>query len=390
MTAISKHLNILDYAISLLLRRRLKSVLLLFVFAAVIFLLSSFQLVTTALVDSADTLLSGVPDITVQQMSAGRQVGLLQEHHNIDNDIFGISRVRQRIWGYYFDEKNGANYTVIGLNGDGVANRLQRALQWGRLPQESGEVVVAAPVMNNLGLGQRRSFSLFRPDLSLKSLHVVGQFAEGTGLVTDDLMFMSLPDAGDLFATPPGEITDLLIDVANPAEIDTIAAKIADKLAGTRVITKKQIEKTYDVVFSWRSGVGSIALLTSLFAFIILAWDRASGLSSEERREMAILKVTGWQTGDIMLLRFWESAVIACVALLVGYSAAWYHVAFLDGVLLQPVLLGWSVLEPSYALFPPFRIADVLVIAACSVVPYMMATIVPAWKSAMVRHDSVI
>jgi hypothetical protein len=50
---LEKQLNILDYALSSLWRRRLKSLSVLLVFAAVIFLLASFQMVTQALSDKA-------------------------------------------------------------------------------------------------------------------------------------------------------------------------------------------------------------------------------------------------------------------------------------------------------------------------------------------------
>ena len=390
MKAISKNLNILDYAASLLVRKKYKNMAVLLVFSAVIFLLASLQLTATALRTVADDILTTVPDITVQQMSAGRQVPLEADYQQAFSGIFGIRELRERIWGYYFDEKNGANYTVVGLAPGSVSGGLKDALAWGRLPEKSGEVVLAAPVVDNMQLGQRRHFSLFRPDLSLQSFQMVGSFRQDTGILTNDMMLMTQSDAGELFAMADGQLTDLLVDVANPAEIDTIAGKIADVLPGTRVVTKMQIQKTYDVVFSWRSGFGSICLLTSVFAFIILAWDKASGFSPDEQKEMAILKVVGWQTRDIMLLRFWESAVVGMFAFLGGYTLAWIHVAFFDAFLLKPVMLGWSVLRPTPALFPPFQLSDFVLIGAFSIIPYMAATIVPAWKSGMVRPDSVI
>ena len=101
-----------------------------------------------------------------------------------------------------------------------------------------------------LELGERRIFSLFRPDLSLKSFTVVGLFSQQTDLLTNDLLVMNLDDARDLFSLPPSVVTDLCVYVANPAEIETIAKKIALLLPDTRVLTKTQIQKTYQVVFS--------------------------------------------------------------------------------------------------------------------------------------------
>ena len=41
---------------------------------------------------------------------------------------------------------------------------------------------------------------------------------------------------------------------------------------------------------SWRSGILLFVLSGSLLAFVIFAWDKASGLSETERKEIAILK----------------------------------------------------------------------------------------------------
>lgn len=387
---LNRSLNILDYALSMLLRRKMKNTAVLLVFSLVIFLLASFQLIASALRTSADVMLTTVPDITVQMMSAGRQVPLSITSVRDLESIFGIARIRLRVWGYYFDEKNGANYTVVGMESDEVDESMLEVLAWGILPRKFGEVVVAPAVAQSIQLNGRKQFSLFRPDLSLQSFKVVGEFAPESGLVTADTLFMRLEDARELFGMADGYVTDVLVDSGNAAEIETIARKIADRLPASRVITKKQIRKTYDVVFSWRSGVGSICLLASLFAFIILAWDKASGLSPEEKREMAILKIAGWQTRDILVLRFWEGTIVSILAFLFGYSSAWFHVGLFDGALLRPILLGWSVLRPSYTLLPPFSSMDVLLIATLSILPYLAATIIPAWRSSMVRPDSVI
>ena len=159
---------------------------------------------------------------------------------------------------------------------------------------------------------------------------------------------------------------------------------------GSRVITRTQISKTYRAAFGWRSGFGIACLLGSVAAFIILAWDKASGLSPEQRREVGLLKVLGWQTSDVMAVRFWESVVISLIAFLLGYTLACAHVLWFDAVLYRPILLGWSVLRPSVSLAPVFTIGDALLIFCLSVLPYLAATIIPAWRSAAVRPDAVV
>lgn len=386
---LERQLNILDYAVHSLARRPWRHLAIVLVFALVIFLVASFHLATSALRNMADILLATAPEITVQRMVAGRQVMVGEEEIARIRGIFGIRDIYPRVWGYHFDAKNGANYTVIGLD----PGRMENPPGWasgGKWPLSPGEALVGRSLFSSLNLGGRRIFSLFKSDLSLKSLEVAGLFPEGSDVLTGDIILAGMADARDLLGMKPGEYTDICVAVANPAEVGTIAKKISSILPGTRVLTRDQIRKTYQAVFSWRSGFGSICLISALAAFFILAWDKASGLSAEERRETAILKVLGWQTADIITLRFWEGGVVATLAFICGVIAAWLHVAVWDAFLFRPVMMGWSVLRPSLDLVPAAGFADYLLVFTFTVLPYLAATVIPAWHSATVPPDAAV
>jgi len=390
--ALEKQLNLLDYALSALRRRKGKNFGVMLVFAGVIFLVASFQFLSASLTATAESLLTEAPEIVVQKMSAGRQEAVPLAYLERLPTIPGIRVAVPRIWGYYFDETSGANYMVLAVD----PGRMPRGDQLfkgidGRLPEAGkGEGVLGPGGVRNLKLGGRRNFSLFRPDLSLIPLTVAGTFKPATELMTSDLIFTTPDTARDLFAIPAAAATDLCVYVANPGEISTIARKIAGLLPDTRVLTRPQISQTYKVVFGWRSGFASICLLAALAAFVILAWDKASGLSAEEKREIAILKVLGWQTGDILVLRFWESLTVSSLAYLLGCSAAYLHVFYLGGTLFRPILLGWSVIQPGLHLLPTVTGRDLLLIFILSVVPYLAATVIPAWRAAIVPPDAAV
>ncbi len=391
---LEKQINILDYALSSIWRRKFKNLSVMSVFAAVIFLLASFQMVTSALTEAARDALVETPEITIQRMSAGRQEKIPLSYGDQLSSIFGIRKIIPRVWGYYFDETHLANYTIMGLDTTAMpqGDKLHLTLSEGRFPkpEETEGVVVGRSIYNILKLDERRLFSLFRPDLTQATFQVFGVFNSNTDLLTNDLIVMNTETARDLFAFEPDMATDFAIYVANPSEIENIAKKIASLLSDTRVVTKPQIQKTYQVVFNWRSGFGSICLLTALFAFAILAWDKASGLSPEEKREIGILKILGWETSDILAIRFWESFWVAGVAFIGGCILAFIHVAYLGAALFRPVMVGWSVLYPPFNLAPVVSFADLLLIFSFSVLPYLAATIIPAWRSATVPPDSAI
>ncbi len=392
ISAFARQRNILDYAIGCLWRNRLKNGGIFVVFSLVIFLLCSFRLVAGGLELAASQLLQVVPDITVQKLSAGRQVAFRKDDLSALERIYGIGNRKNRVWGYYFDESNGANYTVIGDESFDARGQIPGLKMSYTNPPEgdASPAVIGQQVKTGKDLGSRRSFSLFRPDLSLKSFQRTGTFSPGTSLVTGDLIVTGIDAARDLFGLQPDEITDVLVSVNNPEEIDTIAKKISRILPNSRVVTKSQIQKTYQASFGWRSGFGLACLLGAVAAFAIFAWDKAAGLTPEQRNEVGILKALGWQTGDVITLRLWESVIISALAFSAGYLAAWVHVLWFDGILLRPVLLGWSVLRPPIDIVPVFQTVDLLLIFALSVLPYLAATVVPAWRSAVIRPDAVV
>jgi ABC-type lipoprotein release transport system permease subunit len=54
------------------------------------------------------------------------------------------------------------------------------------------------------------------------------------------------------------------------------------------------------------------------------------------------------------------------------------------------MLKGWSVLFPQFRLTPQAELYLIVVVLFLSVVPYMMATIVPSWKAAITDPDMVM
>ena len=386
-----KQINILDYSLATIWRRKYKTIGVVVVFSAVIFLIASFQLTTSGLTQRASEVLEFSPEITIQKMSAGRQESIPLQYIEKLNKVFGIRKIVPRIWGYYFDEINGANYTVLAVDTQNMplGNRIGIAINEERLPGP-GEAVLGNGVLQSMQLENKNLFSLFRPDLTLKLFEIAGVFKNETDLLTYDTIFINMEDGRDLFGIAENKVTDLCVYVANPGEINTIAKKIAAALPDARVVSRLQVQKTYQAVFGWRSGFASVCLLTALSAFIIFAWDKASGLTPEERKEIGILKILGWQTADILGLRFWEGLIVSTVSFLLGYTIAFIHVSYFSAGLFRPILVGWSVIYPTLSLVPEISVDDTLLIFCLTVFPYLAATVIPAWRSAIIPPDSAI
>jgi ABC-type lipoprotein release transport system permease subunit len=113
-------------------------------------------------------------------------------------------------------------------------------------------------------------------------------------------------------------------------------------------------------------------------------------MSLEERREIGILKGIGWETSEVVLMKFWEGMVISLSSFLVGIILAYIHVFFTSAALLEPPLKGWAVLYPRFTLTPFIDASQIVTLFMLTVVPYTLATIIPSWRAATIDPDAVM
>jgi ABC-type lipoprotein release transport system permease subunit len=372
--AIERHLNILEFTLASLLRRRARNLSLLAMYLLVIFMLASLQFFVTALKREAAILLNDAPDMIVQRLTAGRQDLVPTSYGDEISRINGVTDVKPRLWGYYYDGVNGANYTIMA--GD---------------PAPAAEhAAVGAGVARTRHLAVGDLLPLISYDKSPLMLEISSIFPSDSDLIAADMIIISPADFRQLFSFPHDQATDLAVTVRNPKELATVAAKIAERLPGSRPILKSEIQRTYQSVFDWRGGMTLMVLASALLSFIIFAWDKATGLSAEERKEIGILKSIGWETSDVLLLKFWEGAVISLTAFLLGVILAYGHVFFLSAPLFAQALKGWSVLYPRFQLVPVVDIYQLSVLFFLTVVPYTTATIIPCWRAAITDPDAAM
>ena len=367
--------NILDVALSSLRRRRARNLSLLAVYTAIVFLLASLLFLVQALKREAGLLLEGAPDLVVQRLSAGRHDLIPAAHGEAIAAIRGVTAVTPRLWGYYYDRAFGANYTLLVPPGETIA---------------PGTVAVGDGVARSqrVAAGDLVNFRTSRGAPLLLAVSRI--FPADSDLVAADLVLLSAADYQTLFDPPAGQATDLAVSVGNPHEIPTVAVKIIEQLPDVRVVTRAEIRRTYDAIFDWRGGLIAVVLGVAVLAFAILAWDRAAGLSAEERREIGILKGIGWDTADVLLLKLWEGSAISLTAFLAGTLLAWAHVFLFSAGLFEQTLKGWSVVYPSFRLAPDVDAYQLAVIFCLSVVPYTAATVIPSWLAASADPEAAM
>lgn len=375
MDFIRKQAYLIDFTLSSLLRRKGKNLGLLLVYTLIVFLLASVMLFTHALRKEASIILQQSPEIIVQRLVAGRHALIPADYLEKIGQLRGVVSKRGRLWGYFYNPSVKANYTVMAPE---------------HLELTTTEVVIGAGVARALGVGVGDYFTLRSDDGNTYSFQIKELLDQDSELVSSDLVLISEKAYRVITGIPEGQFTDIILSVRNPREVRKVAEKLTEKLPDIRPILREEILRTYDSIFSWRQGIVFVLLFGALMAFVIFAWDKASGLSAEEKREIGILKAVGWESGDVLRMKFWEGMIISLSAFMLGYLAAYLHVFYSSAVLFEPVLKGWATLYPQFRLTPFIDGLQLATLFFFTIFPYVVATIIPIWRASVTDPDAIM
>jgi len=386
---------LLDYAIRSLMRRFGKSFFIFLILSLLIFLLASVLMIADSIKLELNSTLKTLPQITLQRFIAGKQSDVPIERVDALLDIEGISAITPRVWGYYYFKPAGVNFSVVGIDAyeeqySETLSKLVQNVDMKRLEKENGMIVgegVKKVLSENYYDG---FFNFITPEGKWQRIFIAGVFHSDLALESNDLIILSKKLAYTIFGMDESKATDIVVKVANVKEIATIVQKITARYPDMRAITQDDIRVSYQNIFDYKSGFFLSLFSVCAFAFFIIIYDKMSGLSSEEKREIGILKAIGWGSDDILKEKFYESFMIAMSAFLLGISLALFYVYALQAPLLRNLFMGYSELKPTFILPFSFNLSMVVLLFLLSVPIYIAATLIPSWRASSLDADEVM
>jgi ABC-type lipoprotein release transport system permease subunit len=194
----------------------------------------------------------------------------------------------------------------------------------------------------------------------------------------------------EIFGIQEEMATDLVVKVNNLDEVSTIATKIKLLFPNVKVITHDDIKLSYEHLFNYKSGLFLALFVIAIFTFFIIIYDKMSGLSSESKREIGILKAIGWKIDDVLKEKFYEAMIVALFSYFLGVSMALFYVYIFNAPLLSSVFFGYSGLKPALDLVFVFDFQTLFLVFFLSVPIYVAATIIPAWRVSVLDADEVM
>ncbi|MDD5373161.1 MAG: FtsX-like permease family protein [Sulfurimonas sp.] len=385
------NLYIVEYAINSLLRQKYKTFFVSFILSVLVFLLSSLFFITNSIKYELQSTVNSLPEITVQKIKAGRHYDMDVSVVDEILEITGVESAVARVWGYYYFENAGVNFSIVGLDEyeEQYKNSFVEAVK--KLDFSKSSMVVGEGVKKIMDKNYYREyFNFIKPNGELKRVDIGGLFKGQTELESNDVIVMSKESVREIFDMDESKATDIVVKVANFNEVAKVASKIKLLYPDSRVITKDDLKISYQNIFDYKSGIFLALFVVSLFTFFIIVYDKASGLSSEQKREIGILKAIGWRVDDVLREKFYEGFIVSFFSYMTGVILALAFVYIFKAPLLQNIFTGYSGLKTSFNLPFVLDVQTLALIFFLSVPIYIAAIIIPSWRSATLEADEVI
>jgi ABC-type lipoprotein release transport system permease subunit len=133
-----------------------------------------------------------------------------------------------------------------------------------------------------------------------------------------------------------------------------------------------------------REGIFNLHFLLA-FAVGILAILVSSGIGAPDfRREVGILKATGWQTDEILLRALVQSALLALAGAALALILAFVWLRLLNGYWIAAVFIGGVDVHPTFVVPHCLTPVPALLSLVCAVVLVMTGTLYSTWRAAIV------
>jgi ABC-type lipoprotein release transport system permease subunit len=107
---------LIEYALNSLFRQKYKNLFILFILILQMVLLFSIFFISNSIKYELNSTVKSLPQITIQKLKAGR-------HYDIDKNLVdeilnipGVKSALPRVWGYYYFENAGVNFSVVGID----------------------------------------------------------------------------------------------------------------------------------------------------------------------------------------------------------------------------------------------------------------------------------
>jgi len=347
--------------------------------------------------DAKSSLRAG-GDLYVSGSQFGRNSSLPTTLVSRIRELDGVAEVVPRIVGRLVLGREHVEAVLVGI----PDSRFPASVSCiaGRLPRAGGtnEFVVGTELARRLKL---KVGALLPPFYrNPRGEHVsktVGIFESDVSLWQSNLMFSTFETAEEIF-DQEGMATDLVVhcqsgyvnNVSSAIRRMSVTSPKSGKVIRLMVTSREELNVLLAEGQFHREGIFNLHFLL-VFVIGILVILITSGLGlPERRREIGILKATGWQTDEILLRSLVESFLLSVGGASASILTAFVWLKVFNGYWIAGVFIPGVARAPSFPV--PFRLTPVPAMLAfvIALAITMSGSIWSSWRAAIVPPDEAM
>jgi hypothetical protein len=271
--------------------------------------LTAVLLLGEGLAQNAARVLSEAPALVVRRVTPAGWASMPAETaRRSASRVLGVTAIHARIWGRVACQ--GLPVTLVGVE----AEAPYPLPPGSHAPQPGQALVMGAERLP--APGERLTLE----GAAQLTLTVNDRWDPPLALAVPRLVVVAAADARRILGLPPGQITDLALDVFHPAESAILGPELAKAFPWTvEVLRREDVLQAYRrAAADWSTG----RLVLWLPALAALALLTAAGAtwSARRREEAGLLKALGWSSAQITSHMITCSLVVALPAAAAGLA----------------------------------------------------------------------
>ncbi len=370
------HINLFIQAVLSIMRNRDRSLVVCACLVAVLLPFITAMAVSEGVRAQSEISVKNGADLYISRAQYGRNGAINLAEIEEFAKIPGVTSVVPRISGRTYMGEELA--MVVGIDNPQLINSKSQKLQ-------SGELLMGRLLAERLELkkGDEVRFFLF-PALPFTIVELIDG---DLSIWASSLVILSFNDAATIFKLP-GYASEILLYV-RPGTADNVAEQLNglgkpwDMVPPLRIQTKSIVEQYINRGFDLQSGVFFLFYLTA-FALSIPALLILSGFGRGARKkEIGILKATGWQTLEVMEMTCMENLLLALWSSLLAVVLAMVWLKLGNGIGVAPLFISGINWVPEFQVPSLFTPMPVLFSFLFGLVLTMLGTIFSTWKTAI-------
>jgi ABC-type lipoprotein release transport system permease subunit len=296
-----------NFLFLLLLKHKSKHIAIFIISILIVFLISSVLFISNSLKKEAFSTLDNQSDFVIQKINSGKILDTPISWVEDFSSINGVKDTQQRVYGQYYFMPENVYFTIVGIdlfeeNTNKNLRELLKILNISDFLKNDSMIIGNGikKIFDKYHYFDSYDFKIFNNKLT--TVKIFKDLPQEANLVANDLIIMDINLAKNILNINEENSTDIVLNVPNNLERQNIKEQLILKHSNIRILQKESLKKEYENMFNYKGGIFLVLFIVVIFTFILILYQRYSMISSNDKKEIGILKAVGWSIRDIIKL----------------------------------------------------------------------------------------